>query len=94
MSQRAAAPAQPAMHSQDAADVWTVVHHLYGAYFCSVFRMSWRTTVMIAVLWEIIENTTWGVAMWGDDTYGGDSLVNAVVDVLATASGWAAAHFH
>lgn len=76
------------MHSQDYFDVWTVVHHLYGAYFLSVLHMSLSETIFIAVCWELFEQTSFGIRLWNDADYAGDSVRNAVVDIAATASGW------
>ena len=76
------------MHSQEAIDVWTVVHHLYGAYFASVFGLSLPQAVVVACAWEIFENSSVGIATWNDEDYAGDSLKNTIVDIIAVASGW------
>ena len=76
------------MHSQAAFDVWTIVHHLYGAYFFGVCQLSLQETLALAMAWEMFENTPMGIAAWQDTDYAGNSVRNAAVDVLATASGW------
>lgn len=81
------------MSSQALFDVWTVVHHLYGAYFLSVLGLSLAETAAVAVGWEVFESTQIGIAMWQESTYSGDSLRNSAVDVLATLSGWLVAGF-
>ena len=73
---------------QHCLDAWTVVHHLYGAYFFSLFNLTVWEVMSIAVAWEIFESTPLGIALWNDDRYTGDSLCHAAVDVVATMSGW------
>jgi hypothetical protein len=77
-----------------AVDVWTAVHHLFGAYFCSVCRASLPATIAAAVAWELFENSRWGGAAWdavGVPGYNGDTLRNSVTDVVFTVGGWYAA---
>ena len=72
-------------------DTWTVVHYLYGVHMFAVSRWGWNETLVIAVLWEIAENTRLGVAFWsmlGDDTYAGDAFVTSASDVTAVMLGW------
>ena len=71
-----------------AVDAWTMVHHLYGAYFFSVCGMGLGETMMMALAWEVFESTPVGIAVWQDSGYEGNSWRNAVVDIAATCSGW------
>lgn len=64
------------------------MHHLYGAYFFSVWGLSLREAAAAAVAWEVFESTPLGIAAWQDADYMGDSLRNSAVDVMATLSGW------
>ena len=60
----------------DAMHTFDVHYHLYGAYFCSVGKLGWRTVLAMAVLLRVAGRNE------------EDTLRNGVVDVLATMSGW------
>ena len=72
-------------------DAWTVVHHLYGAYFFAVLRLTAWEALAAAVAWELFESTQTGIALWQDSSYAGDTLSHAAVDTVATLSGWCVA---
>ena len=72
-------------------DIWSIVHHLYGSYFYSVFGCSFYSILVIALLWELFENSQYGLLFWnrlGENDYSGDSAVNSMSDIFFTYSGW------
>jgi hypothetical protein len=78
-------------NSVHAFDVWSVVHHLWGAYFGALLGFTAWEMLMVATAWELMENTPRGVALWvalGENNYTGDSAVNSVVDIVMTMTGW------
>ncbi len=81
-------PQHQTMHGT--VDTWTVVHHLWGAYFKGVLSLSWQTTLACATLWELFENTDAGIAFWAflSIEFDGDTAAHAVTDILATMTGW------
>ena len=75
---------------EDAFDVWSVVHHLYGAYFAAVLNMRPTTIFFVALAWESFENTHAGSTFWdacGQPGYTGDTAKNAITDIVMTMSG-------
>ena len=78
-------------NSKSAFDLWTFVHYLYGVHFFAVGRLNWRATLVFALLWEVFENSKYGIDAWrwaGDNDYAGDTIINSVSDVTFTLIGW------
>jgi len=84
--------------------VWSGVHFVVGIIAWLVGLQLW-TWIALHVTWEIIENSTYGIAffshvgecaakmarfkLWG--TYGGDSIANTYIDTAFAVVGWAVA---
>jgi hypothetical protein len=90
-----------AENSQHLADWYSALHVVFGML---IFLVMWRTSrhwptgwllivaIASASLWEIAENTPWTIARFGQGgagaLYGGDSIVNAMGDMLFMLGGF------
>jgi len=92
-------------NSQHLTDPYSFTHILHGFLFCWLLawcipRLTpvWRLclALVIEALWEIIENTDFVIQRYRDATaalgYQGDSVVNALGDILFCALGFVLAH--
>jgi hypothetical protein len=90
--------------SQHFLDPYALTHVLHGMIFYWLLRPiaaqispSWRLIAALALEmgWELLENSPWVVERYRQDTaaldYTGDSIINAIGDVVATAIGFALA---
>jgi hypothetical protein len=90
--------------SQHFLDPYAFTHVLHGIIFywllwpfAPKFALPWRMMGALAleIGWELLENSPWVIARYRQDTaaldYTGDSIINAVGDVLATVIGFAVA---
>jgi hypothetical protein len=88
--------------SQQLFDPYTLSHVLHGVIFywmlwplAAKIELPWRMTAGLAVEigWELLENSTWVIERYRQQTaalgYIGDSIINSLVDVLATMVGFA-----
>lgn len=92
-------------YSQHLLDAWSVTHighgiFIYGAVrgFMSTWPFGWSILITLCIegVWEIVENSPWIIEMYrrsGDRSYYGDSIVNAVGDLVccgaaAYATSW------
>lgn len=95
---------RPMHNSQHFADGYSLLHLSFGALVLALTRQfnpalgSGRlalTLVASAVTWEAIENLPAVVVLFnppgGQSSYGGDSIINALGDVLFAATGFALA---
>lgn len=76
-------------------DVWSAVHFLWGVCFFAVVHAGFFETAAVAVVWEIVENSTHGPSLWealGVSDYTGDTLRNSATDIVFTVGGWCLAH--
>lgn len=76
---------------QSMVDYWSLVHWMSGVTLNSVFRLDKRVVFSLAVIWEIIENSSMGTYIWesvGDNTYHGDSNINILTDILFVMLGF------
>lgn len=78
---------QYAKGAQDLVDLYTLGHAAAGA-ICARLGWSWETTLVLALVWEVIENPLKDEYphMFPDACH--DRIENAVVDVIATLAGW------
>jgi hypothetical protein len=87
--------------SQHFADPYTLSHVLHGIIFYWLLRplagklsLAWRMFVgmVIEVGWELLENSPWVVERYRQQTasldYTGDSMLNAMGDLLAAMAGF------
>lgn len=90
--------------SQNFLDPYSFSHVLHGIIFFWLLRpladrvtLPWRMVAAIAleIGWELLENSPWVIERYRQDTaafdYTGDSILNALGDVLAAAVGFAIA---
>ena len=82
-------------------DVWSMAHVFWGAVI-GIAGIVWTSPVRsfflvlgAAVLFEIFENTSYGIACSkricmcpGESEYGGDNFWNSVTDVIFNMMGW------
>jgi hypothetical protein len=98
------APAWTHCTSQHLFDPYALTHVLHGVIFYWLTRplapklaMQWRFVLALSleVAWEILENSPWVIERYRQDTaaldYNGDSVINALGDLLATGVGFAVA---
>ena len=91
-------------NSQHLIDPYTASHVLHGVFFCGLFfwlprsvslNVRFLTAIVLAVGWEILENSPIIIERYRAATiatgYSGDSVINAVADILACAIGYAIA---
>lgn len=94
--------------SQHLTDWYTPSHIIHGFAFYYLlvwlsrkkYPLSLGAMFVIAILletgWEVFENTNWIIDYYRQNTvsidYNGDTIINAVVDVLATVIGFFMAH--
>ncbi|MDF0601312.1 DUF2585 family protein [Psychromarinibacter sp. C21-152] len=99
-----AGDAPPEQSSQHIADWYTPSHLLHGLLFYAALwlvapRMpiSWRFAIAMLVEcgWELVENSAWVIERYRSVTvsfdYNGDSIVNALADIVAMVVGFALA---
>lgn len=93
---------QSAHNSQHLADPYTLTHVLHGLGFYLIVwallrgRFEQRDRFLVAMaaeaVWEVWENTDFVISRYRDSTisldYYGDSVVNALGDIVATAAGY------
>ncbi len=75
-------------------DYWTAIHWASGTVAKSVFGLTQKQCVVLAVLWEIFENSSFGAKYWkflGED-YTGDSTYNIITDIAAVAIGYSSVY--
>jgi hypothetical protein len=88
--------------SQHLLDPYTLSHVLHGVVFYWMLRpfasrlsLPWRMTaaVGIEIGWELLENSPWVIERYRQQTaalgYVGDSIVNALADIVVTPLGFA-----
>lgn len=82
-------------YPQAIVDVWSLTHVVGGIITgITTYWIGWLSlilTVGIAILWELFENSMFGVKVvgwiWNDDTYIGDHMWNSIFDVICNAIG-------
>jgi len=90
--------------SQHFLDPYTLTHVLHGILFfwllmplAGKLPLHWRmiAALVIEILWELLENSPWVIERYRQQTaaldYFGDTVLNAVGDILATIVGFALA---
>jgi hypothetical protein len=88
--------------SQHLFDPYTFSHVLHGVIFfwllwplSNRIALAWRLVIGVGleIGWELIENSSWVIEHYRDNTasfnYSGDSIVNSLMDVVATVFGFA-----
>jgi len=86
--------------------VWTIIHVIFGI-ICWWIGLNLFWTTGAAVGWELIENSSYGMAMFESlgftitrlcgfvlwQGYNGDSIANSYCDVFAAMVGWGMANW-
>jgi hypothetical protein len=96
------APAWTPCTSQDLFDPYALTHVLHGVIFFWLLQplagritLSWRFVIAVGleIVWEIGENSPWVIQRYRQDTaafdYTGDSILNAIGDLVTTGIGFA-----
>lgn len=89
-------------NSQHLLDFYTFSHIIHGFAFYAILLKMFKKrlslgklfliAVIIEILWEIIENTTWSIDRYRNGTvsidYVGDSVINSISDILVMIAGF------
>lgn len=68
-------------------DVWSVMHGYVGTIY-GVAELPWQTALLLAVLWEVVENPLKDRFPLAFPDAKHDSYPNAIGDVAAAMLGW------
>src|SRR5262249_24340111 len=92
-------------NSQHLFGPYSFTHVLHGVLWCGLLGWCWprlapvwrlALAVTASVLWEVIENTIFVIQRFREATvsleYDGDTVANALGDILSCAAGFALAH--
>ena len=64
-------------------DAWSLVHFTNGVFIKSIFPYLTNDDInIIAILFEILENTPTGIKIWKNPQYKGDSALNIISDII------------
>ena len=82
-------------YPQAVIDLWSLAHICWGIITgLTTYWIGWWSllfTVGVAILFEILENSTFGIKIssfiWNDDTYVGDNMWNSILDVISNTIG-------